>query len=270
MTDTMTDTMTELPESQEPPPTQVLTEKEKSIENLIHHLHYMSCSMNYRGSTIAVNTCYMSGREYEDYDCIRERQINGTMMTYPYNAIPTHPDNYWMIEALQTLCIVHSCVVPNWDREEKDEDEGVLITHNLPPIIKHRRSSGEMIKSLTTNLNHGLRISKRDNVSIHVRVHWLIDDTEITDESVEELWNKDSSILYKDIPLEKLVEHNKEIMPETITLKFKDMKCANTPEQCAVSKFVNSKLHEWCETTLQKSIDYYAAEKNITLCYEIC
>lgn len=258
--------MTELSGTHELSP--VLTDKEKSIENLVQHLHYMSCSMNYRGSTIAVNKCYMSGREYEDYDCIRERQINGTMMTYPYNAIPTHPENYWMIEALQTLCIVHSCVIPNWDREEKYDE--VLITHNLPPIIKHRRSSGEMIKSLTTNLNHGLRISKRDYVSIHVRVHWSIDNTEISDEDVEELWNKDSGILYKDIPLEKLVEHNKEIMPETIRLKFKEMKCDDTPEQFAVSKFVNRKLQEWCETTLQKSIDYYAAEKNITLCYEIC
>jgi hypothetical protein len=252
----------------EPEPEPVMTDKEKTITNLIEHLQYMAYRMNSRGSTISLNKCYMSGRTYEDYNSIREQHIQGTMMCYPYNAIPTHPENYWMVEALQKLYMIHSGVIPNWNRDA-EHDNSTFVTHNLPPLICHPRSSGEITKAMTTNLNHGMRISKRDVAAMYIRVHWLIEDVELNDDNVKSYWNEDHQILFKDVLLETMMEHNREIMPKVINLNFQEMKCFDTSEQFAVSKYVNSKLKEWCEDTLQDAIDYYAEQKNIIIRYHV-
>lgn len=244
-----------------------LTEEEK---NCISIITSVSCGIGFT-SLCFVGRCQFDGNQHDDKDMVYERMI-GLRKMYPYNGIQYSCDKQWMFECVCLYKYLELGTFPNsFD----------FKYHNLPRILKVRRSNGSCQDSVTTCPSYGIQVrkptSRSENntgkINIYITVVFDNDMKTITDEDImndEENGYTYSS--FKDLTLEQVVDANPILRSEELKLRYYAIPISDgmCETQQNVIKYFNNIQKNWCENYLAPALKRYTDDGIMRCSYEIC
>ena len=247
-----------------------MTEMETEAQTMFDDLEAGAANFGGFSSFIFMNKCYMTLREYEDYENeeFYENVIEGTFSTTPFNRLVYHSSNRWALQCFKTLYWLQHNVIPHCCCENQ-------INHTLPKKVYIPRSSGINTVALTHSEEYGTRFRKsRTNKDseerIYIRVSWLSETTSKNeDEDTESVSCFDG--LFKDVDLEDIVRLNPEIKETGLEyiLNYIKVEDSMNEMQKEVIKNCNKKLEYWCQETLQPILDFYTNSGIVHIKYKI-
>jgi len=211
-------------------------------------------------SSVFTTKCYLTNKMYPDDTGICDKQVLGTFSGYPYNCISFHEENEWLVPCLQQLYWVRNNIIPHQPR-----------AHNLPKIVKIKRTNGDIYDAVVNDCDYGIKIRKSKTLNdqyekFYVRVFWC-DATPVLDKSkVDEYHNMSS---FKDIPIENILNVNPQLAEKPIQLTFTLLKeeAHMNEVQREVIQYCNDAMKLWIETELEEIIknnaEYVKIEYNI-------
>jgi len=241
-----------------------MTEMEAKVQSMFDDLEAAACNFGGLSCYIFMNKCYMTLREYENYENEQfyENVIEGTFTISPMNRLVYHSDNGWALQCFKTLYWVQHNVIPHCCFENQ-------FNHTLPQRVLIPRSSGENTLAFTRSQEYGTRFRKsRSNKDseerIYIRVSWT-NDKNIT-ESVSCFDG-----LFKDVDLEDIVRLNPEIKEKGMKyiLNYIKVEESMNEMQKQVIEKCNKRLEEWCKKTLQPILDFYTNSGIVHINYKI-
>jgi hypothetical protein len=245
------------------------TYEEESTKDELIDLIESATSRLGMSSMLSIGQCQITGEFYDEEDVVCTLFI-GTGMEYPYNSLQYHPDNEWMIDCIHLNLLISDKRTIRPNTLEK-------TYHNLPPIIKIKRSSGAIQDALTTFNSKGVRFrvsrtngDKTPRIYVGVNFFEDIPSIENTKETIEELTNY-KQWTTKDIPIEQLINLNPTLQEEGLHLCFYNIKYREglTPVQKEVVDYFNNVQRLWCENYLQPILDKYQKNNIINCSYTI-
>lgn len=247
-----------------------MTDMKTEAQKMFDDLEAGAANFGGFGSYIFMNKCYMTLREYEDYENeeFYENAIEGTFTITPMNRLVYHSSNKWALQCFKSLYWIQHNVIPHCCMENQ-------LTHNLPKRVYIPRSTGINTVALTNCEEYGSRFrkSRRKNDSeerIYIRVSWMNDTmTKNNDEPIEYVKCFDG--LYKDVDLEDIVRLNPEIKQEGVEyiLNYIKVEDSMNEMQRQVIEKCNKRLEQWAEKTLQPILDFYTNSGIVSITYKI-
>tara|TARA_B110000858_G_scaffold192819_1_gene244184 strand:- start:6939 stop:7664 length:726 start_codon:yes stop_codon:yes gene_type:complete len=202
--------------------------------------------------SVIYGKCYLTNKEYVPSDHFYEKKLSGTFTLYPYNSIPFHIENEWLVPFLQHLYWIKNSIIPNKPRG-----------HDLPMMFKIRRSNGSMHDALMYQEDYGIKIRKSvsqkdDFARFYARVFW-INNKPVLDPSKIIEYDRDYELemSYKDIMIDKIAEYNPEIKERGLTLTFSTVKVYHGMNdiQRKMVDYCNMKLHNWISEVVEPAIE---------------
>lgn len=247
-----------------------MTEMKAKVQSMFDDLEAGAYSFGGLSCYIFMNKCYMTLREYENYENEQfyENVIEGTFSTTPRNRLVYHSDNGWALQCFKTLYWAQHNVIPHCCFENQ-------FNHTLPQRVLIPRSSGINTVALTRSQEYGTRFRKsRTNKDskerIYVRVSWLSDTmSKENDDAKESVSCFDG--LFKDVDLEDIVRLNPEIKEKGVEFILNYIKVEESMNemQKQVIEKCNKRLEEWCKKTLQPILDFYTNSGIVIITYKI-
>ena len=220
-------------------------------------------------SLLMIGQCQITRKVYDEDDVVGTIFI-GTGTEYPYNSLQYHPDHEWMVD-----CIRMNLLISDNRKIRPNTLHGTY--HNLPQIIKIKRSSGTIQDALTTFNSKGLRFrvshtfgSQTPQIYVGVNFFENISSIKNTKETIETLTSYKDWIT-KDIPIEQLVELNPTLLKQSLHLRFYNITYREnlTTIQKEVIDYFNNVQYLWCENYLQPILDEYKKNEIINCFYTI-
>ena len=243
---------------------------EAQAQYMFDDLEVASSNFGGLSSCIFMNKCYMTLREYDDYENeeFYENVIEGTFSTVPFNRLVYHSSNNWALQCFKTLYWIQHNVIPHCCMENQ-------LNHSLPKKVYIPRSTGINTVALTNNQEYGTRFRKsrsKNDVEerIYIRVSWMYDTTCKNDDNQKESGGCFNG-LYKDIDLEDIVRLNPEIKEQGVEFILNYIKIEeslNEMQKKVVEK-CNKSLEEWCRKTLKPILDFYTNRGIVHINYKI-
>ena len=214
-------------------------------------------------SLLSMGKCYLSDNTYDIEDkSLINGIIYGTRLGCPYNSIQYHETQEWKFRCMQVLYNIYENIIPHSLHN---------LNHNLPKVIKIKRSSGKIQDALTTLNDFGVRIHKsltrNDEVPyLYVGVHFYEDYTEIPEDKIE-LLTHSRYYTFKEIPLQELVKINPELKTHGFRIKAHKVKYPSnrTPIQEEVINYFNELQEQWLHEKIHEIFNWYD-NKNIIKC----
>jgi hypothetical protein len=154
--------------------------------------------------SIISGMCYLTGNTYPEVDLDNDfysRRLYGTFTMYPYNTIYFYKEKSWLVPFLQQNYWVKNSIIPHYSR-----------SHDLPTIVKIKRSNGNMHDVLTNQEDYGIRIRKSsslgdDDPRFYVRVFWINNMPVLDPSKIAEYENiYDMEMSFKDVLIEDIVK----------------------------------------------------------------
>ena len=213
-------------------------------------------------SSVFMGKCYLTDKMYDFEDeGMYQRAVDGTFHMYPYNTIQFYKDNEWLFDCLQTLFIINNNRLPH-------SFKGTY--HNLPHIVKIKRSNGVILDAITVDNDLALRIykstSRNDKVPrIYVRVKYFADMIHIQPSDVYGL-TENGGYLYKDVSLEDIILMNPQIVKRGLKIKLPKLEIDDEmgSEEREIKTYINTLYENWGHDVLEPVIGEYDKIVKIT------
>ena len=187
-----------------------------------------------------------------------------------HNAVTHAGKNKWRHICLNMQYLMEKGIIPNPTHPEYTAIHGNHHSsyHNFPRFFKVKRTSGD-IQDARWEFNEAIKLHKSKSLNdsferLYLRVNYLPN----SDDDIHDTNNYD--FLFKNVPLDDILEINPEITEITFTLfVWSDSEISKSHYSVAeVMAHYNAKHHEWCESQLVPAIKRLNSPLTINLVYE--